>query len=168
MRLPFRKLPDKPQRHGFVDEQIDEAIKRGDFDNLQGKGKPLNLQGDLSNKKEMRTKLRHDAGFTAPWEETGREIEVAQSRLMGSARRAWEFRLAGLRSKKADPARIEADFAKAQKELERQVGAVNSLILTYNLLIPPTLPHLHRVRVKIDQVWEEIAPEWWAERRRPG
>jgi hypothetical protein len=165
VKLPFRKLPDKPQRHGFVDEQIDEAIKRGEFDNLQGKGKPLNLAGDLSDKKAMRTKLRHDAGFTAPWEETGREIEVAQSRLMSSARRAWEFRQAGMRSKKADPARIEADFAAAGRDIEKQVAAINSLILTYNLLIPPLLPHLHKVRIKVDQVWEEVAPQWWAQQR---
>ncbi|RYG66686.1 DUF1992 domain-containing protein [bacterium] len=165
MKLPFRKLPDKPQRHGFVEEQIDEAIKRGEFDNLQGKGKPLNLNGDLSDQKVMRTKLRHDAGFTAPWEETGREIEVATSRLMASARRAWDFRQAGLRSKKADPARIEAEFAHARSDIEAQLKAVNSLILTYNLLIPRSLPHLHRVRLKAEQVWEEVAPQWWATQR---
>jgi DnaJ family protein C protein 28 len=155
--MPFRKLPDKPQRHGFVEEQIDEAIKRGEFDNLQGKGKPLNLTGDLADKKAMRVKLRHDAGFTAPWEETGREIKVAQERVMVSARRAWEFRQAGLRSKKADPARIEADFMTAKREVDRQIAAVNSLILTYNLLIPPLLPHLHRVRLKVEEVWQEVS-----------
>lgn len=157
MKLPFR-IPDKPQRRGFVDEQIDEAIKRGEFDNLQGKGKPLNLAGDLSDKQLMRAKIRSDAGFSAPWEDVAREIETATARVESSARRAWEFRLAGLRSKKADRAKIESDFRAAQREIEAQVAAVNSLILKYNLLIPPQLPHLHRVRLQTAAVWEKLIP----------
>lgn len=155
MKLPFRKLPDKPQRQGFVDEQIDEAIKRGDFDNLQGQGKPLNLHGDLSDAKAMRAKIRADANYSAPWQDVAREIEVATGRVTQAARRAQEFRRAGLRSKKADTGKIEADFEAARREIETQIAGVNSLILKYNLLIPPLLPHLHRVRLKSADVWEE-------------
>lgn len=162
VKLPFRKLPDKPQRQGFVDEQIDEAIKRGEFDNLSGKGKPLNLHGDLSDKKLMRAKIRNDAGFSAPWEDVAREIEVATERVLSSARRAHEFREAGRRSKKADQSRIEADFEAARIAVEKEIAAVNSLILKYNLLIPPLLPHLHRVRLRSGDIWGEVAPEWWA------
>ncbi len=159
VKLPFRKLPDKPQRAGFVDEQIDEAIKRGDFDNLRGKGKPLNLSGDLSDKKAMRTKIRGDAGFSAPWEDVAREIEVATARVESAARQAHAFYLAGLQSKKAEKTKITADFELARRGVEEQIAAVNSLILKYNLLIPPLLPHLHRVRLKSRDVWEKIAPE---------
>ena len=162
MKLPFR-IPDKPQRSGLSDQQIDEAIQRGEFDNLRGKGKPLNLAGDLSDKNAMRTKIRHDNGFSAPWEEVGREIEAATRRVESAARLAWEFRLAGLRSKKSDPSRIEADFERACRDIEAQVGAVNSLILKHNLLFPPQLPHLHRVRLKVGDIWEKVAPEWWAQ-----
>jgi hypothetical protein len=163
VKMPFRKVPDKPQRSGVVDEQIDEAIERGEFDNLRGKGKPLDLSGDLANNHAMRTKIRHNAGFTAPWEDVAREIEIATSRAESSARRAWEFRLAGLKSSKANPAKIEADFEAARREVQTQIAAVNSLILKYNLLIPPLLPHLHRVRLRENQVWEKIAPEWSAQ-----
>ncbi len=139
-----------------MDEQIDEAMKRGDFDNLRGKGKPLDLHGDLSDKKAMRAKIRADAGYTAPWEDVAREIEVATERVHRSARRAHEFRLAGLRSKKADKLKIEADFTASRREIEFQIAGVNSLILKYNLLIPPLLPHLHRVRLKSSDVWDKI------------
>ena len=159
MKLPFRKLPDKPQRAGFVDEQIDEAIKRGEFDNLQGKGQPLNLTGDLSDKKAMRAKIRGDAGFSAPWEDVAREIEVATTRAESAARQAHAFYVAGLKSPKADKAKIEADFILARRGVEEHVAAVNSLILKYNLLIPALLPHLHRVRLKTRDVWEKVAPE---------
>lgn len=161
VKLPFR-IADKPQRSSFSDQQIDDAIKRGEFDNLRGKGKPLNLTGDLSDKKALRAKIRHDNGFSAPWEDVAREIERATQRVESAARLAWEFRQAGMRSKKADPARIEADFQRSQKDIETQVAAINSLILKHNLLFPPQLPHLHRVRLKIGDVWEKVAPEWWA------
>ncbi len=159
MKLPFRNLPDKPQRQGFAEEQIDEAMKRGDFDNLRGQGQPLDLHGDLSDQKAMRAKIRADANFSAPWQDVAREIEVATARVHQSARRAHEFRLAGLRSKKADAPKIEADFVAARREVEVQIAGVNSLILKYNLLTPPLLPHLHRVRLKSADVWQNIAPE---------
>jgi hypothetical protein len=157
VKLPFR-IADKPRRAGAVEQQIDEAIQRGDFDNLRGKGKPLNLSGDLSDKKAMRAKIRGDAGFSAPWEDVAREIEVATRNAESAARRAHEFYLAGLKSKKADPAKIEADFALAKRGVDELIAQVNSLILKYNLLIPPLLPHLHRVRLKSDDVWQKIAP----------
>ncbi|HEX8465676.1 MAG TPA: DUF1992 domain-containing protein [Abditibacterium sp.] len=160
--MPFRRVPDKPQRRGVVEEQIDEAIARGEFENLRGKGKPLDLGGDLADRDAMRTKIRHDAGFRAPWEDVAREIEVATDRARGAARRAWEFRLAGLRSSRANPAKIEADFEAARRDVQTQVAAVNSLILKYNLVIPPQLPRLHRPRLQESQIWESIAPEWWA------
>lgn len=33
--------------HRIVEDKIKEAIKNGEFDNLPGKGKPLNLKEDL-------------------------------------------------------------------------------------------------------------------------
>jgi len=158
VKLPFR-IADKPRRAGVVEEQIDDAMRRGDFDNLRGKGKPLNLSGDLSDKKAMRAKIRGDAGFSAPWEDVAREIEVATRRAESAARRAHEFYRAGLVSKKADQAKIEADFALARSGVDELIAQVNSLILKYNLLIPPILPHLHRVRLKSVDIWEKIAPD---------
>lgn len=158
VKLPFR-IADKPRRAGVVEAQIDEAIARGEFDNLRGKGKPLDLSGDLSNANAMRTKIRGDAGFSAPWENVAREIELATGRAKSAARRAWDFYQAGLKSKKADKLKIETDFASARRGVEEQIAQVNSLILKYNLLIPSLLPHLHRVRLQSRDVWGEIAPQ---------
>lgn len=157
VKLPFR-IPDKPLRAGAVEEQIEEAMQRGEFDNLRGKGKPLDLGADLSNKTAMRAKIRSDAGFSAPWEDVAREIEVATRRAESAARRAYEFYLAGLKSKKADPVKIEADFVLARRGVDEHIAQVNSLILKYNLLIPSLLPHLHRVRLQSRDVWEKVAP----------
>lgn len=165
MKLPF--FPgDKPRRAGAIEQQIDEAIERGDFDNLRGKGKPLDLSQDLADRNAMRAKIRGDAGFSAPWQDVAREIEVATAKAVGNARRAHEFYRAGLRSKKADIAKIEADFERARRGVDGDIEQVNSLILKYNLLIPSLLPHLHRARLQSREVWEKIAPEGSSEEPR--
>ena len=158
MKLPFQKV-DKPRRTGVVEAQIDEAIERGEFDNLRGQGEPLDLSGDLSRENALRAKIRNDAGFSAPWQDVAREIEAATARAESAARRAQDFHNAGLRSKKANRDKIEADFLAARRGVDTEIARVNSLILKYNLLIPPLLPHLHRVRLKSEELWQKIAPE---------
>ena len=154
MKRPL-KLPDKPQRSGFVEEQINEAILRGDFDNVKGKGEPLPQRPDLAKAEAMRQKLRHDAGFAPPWEDVGREIETQTRRVRAEIVRALEFRRAGTLSPRADPKRIEADFAAHLQNIEKLVANVNSLVLKNNLLIPPTLPHLHRKRLNLEELLRE-------------
>lgn len=159
MRIPFRKVPDAPQRAGFVEEQINEAIARGEFQNLKGQGKPLALRGDLSKADEMRQKLRGDAGYGVPWEEVGREIEAITRRAETELMRALEFRAAGLVSNKSDKGRIEADFQTHLERVKTTIGAVNSLVLKHNLLLPQMLPHLYRKRLQMEMLVERVAPE---------
>jgi hypothetical protein len=49
----------------LVEEMLREAIARGDFDDLPGKGKPQNLDGYFAAPEEMRAavQLLKDAGF---------------------------------------------------------------------------------------------------------
>ena len=153
------KIPQGPQRRGHVEEQIDEAIKRGDFDNLKGKGRPLKLWGDLTDKRVMREKLARDDGQSAPWEDVAREIDYLTARAESELKRALEFRRAGLVSPRADAAKIESDFQAQLRGVEASIQAVNSQILRHNLLIPPALPRLHRARLKLSDLLEKWAPE---------
>ncbi len=159
MRIPFRKMPDAPQRAGYVEEQINEAIARGEFNDLKGQGKPLTLRGDLTKVDEMRQKLRGDAGYGVPWEEVAREIEVMTRRAESELLRAIEFRAAGLASSKSDKGRIEADFRTHLGRVETAIGVVNSLVLKHNLLLPQILPHLYRRRLHMETLVERVAPE---------
>jgi DnaJ family protein C protein 28 len=60
-----------------VEEQIQEAIERGDFDNLPGKGKPLDIEDNpFARDMQMAYKLLKDNNFTLPWiEERNRMLE---------------------------------------------------------------------------------------------
>lgn len=153
------KMPEGPQRKGHVEEQIDEAIKRGEFENLKGKGKPLKLWGDLTDRRVMREKLARDVGEGAPWEGVAAEIGYATRRVEAELKRALEFRRAGMASPRADKAKIENDFRAQLRALEVSIKSVNSLILKHNLLIPTALPKLHRVRLKLSDLMEKWAPE---------
>ena len=130
MRIP-------PKRPGVVEEQIEAAMKRGDFNNLKGKGRPLNLRGDLADPKTMGQKLRGDAGFSVPWEDVGAEIDGLATRLAQTLRRA--ARLGEGEEKR-----------KVLSEAETLLRAANSRILHYNLIIPSQLPHLYRARLKLE------------------
>lgn len=158
MKIPFRKVA-APERKGFVEEQINEAMARGEFQNLKGKGQPLQLRGDLSQKAEMRQKLRDNAGYGVPWEEVAREIETMTKRAEEELRRALAFREAGLSSNKSDKSKIEADFREHLKGVEAAIAAVNSLVLKHNVLLPSQLPHLYRARLRLEHLVESVAPE---------
>ena len=77
---PRRKDEPKKPAHPAL-EAIEEAMKRGDFDNLPGRGKPLNLEPlDLNDPLGMATKIRKNANAGAPWEHLQWEIETGLAR----------------------------------------------------------------------------------------
>ena len=54
----MRKAPALPGINTLAEERIQEAIRRGDFDNLPGAGKPLALDDDLLVAIELRVANR--------------------------------------------------------------------------------------------------------------
>ena len=60
-----------------VEEIIQKAIREGAFDNLKGKGKPLNLNENPFVDKEwhLAYRLLEQQGFALPWMEKRNEIE---------------------------------------------------------------------------------------------
>ena len=73
-----------------LDEQIRQAIARGDFDNLPGKGKPLDLSENPHEDPGWRMAYRilKENGYTLPWIETRRSTAKAGSRSSSSGVRA--------------------------------------------------------------------------------
>jgi len=64
----------------LAEQRIQEAMKRGEFDNLPGKGKPLELE-DLSHVPEelrLAYKILKNAGFLPPEVELLREIRTVE------------------------------------------------------------------------------------------
>jgi hypothetical protein len=61
----------------LAEQKIQEAIERGEFDNLPGSGKPLELDDDPLVPEDLRVAYRvlKNAGFLPPEVELRREIE---------------------------------------------------------------------------------------------
>src|SRR5215467_11885889 len=61
----------------YIDEQIREALDRGDFDNLPGSGKPLNLDENFfTGDKAMAYSLLKQNGYAPPEVELAKEIRT--------------------------------------------------------------------------------------------
>jgi len=66
-----------------VNKQIEEAIKRGEFKNLPGEGKPLKLDTNhyLTSHARMANRLLKENGFTPRWIELEKEIKKEKAQL---------------------------------------------------------------------------------------
>ncbi len=69
--------------HDLVEEQIRKAQARGDFDNLEGAGKPLDLYENPFEPQELRMafKILKDNDYAPFWIELGKEIDADMERL---------------------------------------------------------------------------------------
>lgn len=141
-------------------QAIRELEARGEW-HLPGKGKPLRLIGDLSDRATMSAKVRGDAGFAAPWEDVAREIDLSLREAQMQLKRAYSGREAALNGagsgrKQSGIAAIENNWRRALVLFETQIQACNSLILKFNLLIPPQVPQLHRPRLRVESLLREM------------
>jgi hypothetical protein len=76
-----RKYPFRPPAQPLQDfgaDIIRRLQERGEWDNVEGKGKPLKIEGDLSDLPTMSAKLRKDANFSTPWSDLKTEIEKGE------------------------------------------------------------------------------------------
>jgi DnaJ homolog subfamily C member 28 len=66
------------QRHDLVGTIIAKAMERGEFDNLEGTGKPLNLEENPFEPTGLHLihKILKDNGFAPYWIELGKEIDA--------------------------------------------------------------------------------------------
>ena len=138
-----RKIPPRAWESA-VEKQIREAMERGEFDDLPGQGKPLDLRRDpnVPEEWELAFKLLKDAGFAPAWIEESREIRTARAELF----EPFDSYLKSLRRSRprrpAYEAQLCADFRKNAQELNRRIDV-------YNLQAPS--PLVHHARIQIEQ-----------------
>jgi DnaJ family protein C protein 28 len=149
--------PQEPRKdwERLIEEQIRRAQEQGAFDNLPGKGKPLDLRRNphLPEELELAFHVLQDAGFAPEWIELDKSIRAqlaaARASLMRSlvSRRARLAELAGRHDRVAlaQRERIWADWRRAVCTFEQAVDAINRDIRDLNLKIP--IARLQRFRV---------------------
>ncbi|HKQ99851.1 MAG TPA: DUF1992 domain-containing protein [Pyrinomonadaceae bacterium] len=67
----------------FVEDQIRKAVAKGEFDNLPGKGKPIDLEGYFQTPEDLRIcySILKEGQFVPEEVETLKEIEVLREKL---------------------------------------------------------------------------------------
>lgn len=163
VRRRWFRPPDKPMED-VAAKAIRDATERGEFDNLPGRGQPLRIAGDLADAATMGAKIRSNAGFSTPWGDLGREIDDGTRRAVAEIERAHKRRLvaqraSGVRASGADTAAGDSEWQRALAQFGTHLDELNRKILKFNLLIPPQLPHLHRVRLRVEVLLQPLGIE---------
>ncbi len=129
----------------WIDQQIREAQERGEFDDLPGKGKRLDLTANpYAQDQELTFKILKDAGYAPEWIELDRAIRSRLDRARATLARSWEWRQARLRELEGHAGRwaaVEQERASntwQQKlsDFEREIEAINKEISEMNLRVP--------------------------------
>ncbi|GLV59957.1 hypothetical protein KDH_67810 [Dictyobacter sp. S3.2.2.5] len=170
--VDWRKKAEQPdvdteeqQRHtyrgrrmgDYVEEMIRQAQERGDFDNLKGMGKPLQLDMSSRDEHSMANKLLKDNGFVPLEIELQKQIDADLDRatkkiqyLISQHQRLTARRLAPFESEKR---RFNASVEKAATEYDEALRRINSKILTLNVSTPSAM---HRPILKVDKLVAEF------------
>lgn len=126
------RKPVRPMKvwESAVERKIREAQERGDFDNLPGRGRPL--QGEpWEGEWGMAHHLLKQAGMTLPWIALGQDIEAQQRRL----REFLEKTRASLQEPRGRPG-LETQRERARARYLEMAADLDRMLLEYSFLIP--------------------------------
>lgn len=137
----------------YVEEMIRQAQERGDFDNLKGMGKPLQLDTSSRDENSMAYGILKNNDYV-PFEiELQKQIDSELDRatkkiqyLIAQQQRLTTRKLAPFEGEKR---RFNASVEKAASEYDEALRRINSKILTLNVSAPAAL---HRPILKVDKL----------------
>ncbi len=155
-----RKSRTRRQWTDLVEQLLEEARDRGDFDNLEGKGKPLALdQNPYAGDRALAYSLLKNNDFAPPEIERSKEIDSDIKRaedLLETLRRHQHT----LRGRASHPdARRAFNVARdaTLKRYEALLTEINSKILSLNIVAPTPM---HRRRLDIEAKLRQFREEF--------
>ena len=129
----------------WIDQQIREAEARGDFRNLPGKGKPLNLEPNpYAPDREMAYKILKDAGYAPEWIELDKALRGHLEQARAALARSWTWYQAsrdrlGERTDawaEGERCRLDGGWQRAVAAFQAEIKAINADIAALNLKVP--------------------------------
>ena len=135
----------------LTEKKIREAIEKGEFNDLPGKGEPLDLKENPFEDPDLRMvhRLLRNAGFAPAWIEERKDIDAELEKAQTKLSRAWELFGKG--------GNDDANLAWERNlgEFREQVAELNQRIRIYNLKAPAAV--FHRRHIDADKVIEAIS-----------
>lgn len=138
-----------------IEEIIRRAIEEGEFDDLPGKGKPLQIEQNPHQDPDWRAAhhILKSSGFTLPWIESLREIETNLQQARERLSRAWSWRQ-DQQDKKFQTEFVKSEWMKARENFQEKIASINNQIRAYNLEVPND--HFQLLLVNADQEIEKV------------
>ena len=135
----------------LVEEKIRKAMEAGAFDNLKGKGKPLNLQENPFEPPDMRmaNKILKDAGFSPYWMELGKDVDAAIEKFWKEVDKFIALQRIKGDSDKKNPNLAQRRQEQFLKEAEEKLREINRMIDNFNCHCP--MWWMGRGRLNINQ-----------------
>lgn len=118
-----------------IEQQIKQAQAEGKFDNLPGKGKPLNLEENPFEDPAMRNVYRmlRDSGYSLPWIEELKRVDADLKKARADLARRWNWYQNNIDK---SPVFAEEEWSQAVDDFKEKVTKINKRISNYNLEIP--------------------------------
>ena len=138
-----------------LDEQIRQAINDGQFENLPGKGEPLDLTVNPHEDPawSLAFKAIRSSGHTLPWIAKRQQIETEFETACQNLKRAWDWREIALARGGASTF-IKSEWDRAQNDFRTKIADLNKRIFNYNLEVPSE--QFQRRQINMDGEIERI------------
>lgn len=120
----------------LIDQKIREAMEQGEFDDLPGKGRPIDTSEHPFEDPELRMahRMLRNAGFAPSWIEERKEIDSEVESARRESTRVWTVRQNALGTEHEDAAR--ARWEKALAAFHVHSNELNRRIVAWNLKVP--------------------------------
>lgn len=126
----------------LIDQLINEARSSGQFDNLEGQGKPIRTDDDqlVPEADRLGYRMLKANGFSPIWMETRRDIQAERDRAEKWLRRtnaSWANTAPALQRR-------------ARNEYRAMLTEIRRLMLNYNLTVPPAAGQIELINIEAE------------------
>jgi DnaJ homolog subfamily C member 28 len=134
----------------LTEKKLREAIESGEFDDLPGKGEPIDLRENPFEDPDLRTvhRLLRNAGFAPAWIEERKDIDAEFEAAQTKLSRAWV--LFG----KSGELPSDKEWERSVRDFKEKAAELNQRTRIYNLKAPATV--FHRRHIDADRIIEAI------------
>ncbi|KFK24821.1 hypothetical protein AALP_AA8G029500 [Arabis alpina] len=111
-----------------VEQKIWHSMEEGHFENLSGKGKPLNLHVNphADPAEDTLYRILNKNGFAPEWVELNKEIRSKAKEWRVSLKKAWSMKLE----------EDQSGWEESSELLKTQLKQINNMVFRYNLIVP--------------------------------
>ncbi|KAF3784396.1 DnaJ-like protein subfamily C member 28 [Nymphaea thermarum] len=111
-----------------MEQRIWQSMEEGQFENLPGKGKPLNLNSNphADPAEDTLFRILSKNGCAPEWVELNKEIRTKIAEWRTGLRKAWRSRLSETAS----------EWQQETEVLKKQMRTINDMVFRYNLIVP--------------------------------